>query len=173
VHATGGLGKSTLANQIYTEMKEMEVFSKESSKYVTFDFDSAKKDNDKVGEVQRWLTEQKGPVLLLLDNVQRQHQLESIYENVKDKSFVLITSCKRDLRLVAPSYLYDMPIMDYSDALNLFQRHLQGPGTAGVSKTRSLQVSCTVRQQFLRTLMADSLTPLTSSTNDNDTACDL
>jgi hypothetical protein len=142
--ATGGLGKSTLANQIYTEMKTMEVFSNDSSKYVTFDLDVDSNDNAVIRAVQQWLKKLRGPVLLVLDNAQRQHQVDSIINdaNIKEKSFVLITSRRRDL--VAPSDLYNMPTMHYNDAVQLFRWHSQGASSVGVIKTRSLKVCCTV-----------------------------
>jgi hypothetical protein len=138
--STGGLGKSTLASKVYTEMKSMGVFSEASSKYVTFDLDDETKDNAVISELQRWLSKQTGPVLLLLDNVQRQRQVDSITDeaNIKDKSFVLITTRRQDL--VAPSNVYDMPTMEDSDALALFRWHSQGPSSSGVLKTRALQV---------------------------------
>jgi cellulose biosynthesis protein BcsQ len=135
---TGGLGKSTLAYKVYTEMKSMTVFT--DSKYVTFDLDEQSSDNAVILEVQRWLLHPKGPVLLVLDNAQRQQQVDSIINdaNIKANSFVLITSRRRDL--VAPIDLYDMPIMNNSYALELFRWHSQRPGTAGVIKTRVLKV---------------------------------
>jgi hypothetical protein len=138
---------STLANETYTEMKRLEVFSECSSKFVTFDFDASSNDNAVIGEVQRWLARQTGPVLLVLDNVQRQPQLDDVlYDtNMKDRSFVLVTSRRRDLRVsrtLGVLGLYDMPTMGYSDALELFRWHSQDPGTAGVLKTRSLKVTC-------------------------------
>jgi hypothetical protein len=95
---TGGLGKSTLDNKVYTEMKTMKVFSEDSSKYVTFDLEPQSNDDAVISEVQRWLSCQTGPVLLLLDNVQRQRQLDDILNdtNLEDKSFVLVTSRRRD-----------------------------------------------------------------------------
>jgi hypothetical protein len=141
-HTTGGLGKSTLANQTYTEMKSMTVFV--DSKYTSFDLDEENTDSAIISEVQRWLERQKGPVLLVLDNAQRQHQVDSILNdaNIKDKSFVLITTRRRDL--VAPLDLYDMPTMTDSDALALFRWHSQGVNSSGVLKTRVLQVCCIV-----------------------------
>jgi hypothetical protein len=139
---TGGLGKSTLANNVYTEMKTTGVFSEGSSKYVTFDLDTKSKDNAVIGEVQRWLKNQTGPVLLILDNVQRQRQLDDILNdtNLEDKSFVLVTS--RRLDLTAPADLYEMPTMDATDALELFRWHSQGSNSSGVIQTSKLKV-CT------------------------------
>jgi hypothetical protein len=138
----GGLGKSTLANQVYTKMKTMRVFT--DSKYVTFDLDEGSKDIAEINEVHRWLSCQTGPVLLLLDNAQRQHQVDSIINeaNEKDKSFVLITSRRRDL--VAPADLYDMPTMADTDALELFRWHSQGSNSSGLLRTRVLKVCGTV-----------------------------
>jgi hypothetical protein len=138
VLTTGGLGKSTLANKVYTDMKSMTVFG--DSKYVTFDLESESNDNAMIGEVQRWLSRQSGPVLLVLDNAQRQHQVDSIINdaNIREKSFVLITSRRRDL--VTPSDLYSMPSMEDDHALKLFRWHSQRSGTAGVIKTRTLKV---------------------------------
>jgi hypothetical protein len=137
---TGGLGKSTLANKVYTEMKTTGVFSEGSSKYVTFDLDTRSKDNAVIIEVQRWLENQTGPVLLLLDNVQHQRQLDDILidTNLKDKSFVLVTSRRQDL--VAPTDLYDMPILDSSAAIELFRWHSQGPNSSGMLQNSKLQV---------------------------------
>jgi cellulose biosynthesis protein BcsQ len=137
---TGGLGKSTLANQVYTEMQKLELFNDGSSRYLAFDLDSDSNDSAVIGELQRWLESQIDPVLLLLDNAQRQYQLDCVlkHPNIIDKSFVLITSRRRDL--VAPSDLYDMPTMRDNDALELFQWHSQGPDTAGAIKTRALKV---------------------------------
>jgi hypothetical protein len=145
VLTSGGLGKSTLANKVYTKMKSMGEFSEGSSKYVTFDLYSDSNDNTVIGELHRWLENRTGPILLLLDNVQHQQQLNSILSSkaIVVESFVLITSRKQDLR-VSDSFgalgLYGMPTMDYSDALKLFRWHSQGPGTAGVLKMRSLAV---------------------------------
>jgi hypothetical protein len=50
---TGGLGKSTLANKVYTEMKTTGVFNEESSKYVKVDLVSNSNDNAVISEVQR------------------------------------------------------------------------------------------------------------------------
>jgi predicted AAA+ superfamily ATPase len=140
VHTTGGLGKSTLVNKVYTEMKSMAVFT--DSKYMSFDLDEKSNDNAVIGEVQQWLKKQTGPVLLVLDNVQRQRQLDNILNdaNIKQNtgSFVLVTSRRRDL--VAPSDLYSMPTMKDNDALELFQCHSQGARSSGVLKTRSLKV---------------------------------
>jgi hypothetical protein len=121
-------------------MRTMEVFSKGASEYVTFDLDSDSNNSATIDEVERWLSRQKGPVLLLLDNVQHQHQVDSIinYPNIKAKSFVLITSRKHGL--VAPSDRHDMPPMDSNDALRLFEWHSQGLSRLGVIKTRSLEV---------------------------------
>jgi AAA domain len=136
----GGLGKSTLANQVYTKMKSMEVFSDDSSKYVTFDLDSKSKDNAVVDAVHRWLSYQTGPVLLLLDNVQHQRQLDDILNdtNLEDKSFVLATSRRRDL--VASIHLYEMPTMGAADALELFRWYSQGHNSSGVIQTSKLKV---------------------------------
>jgi hypothetical protein len=137
---TGGLGKSTLVNQVFMEMKLTTTFSKDSAKYITFDSESNVSDNAVICEVQRWLARQTGPVLLVSDNVQRQYQLDCIlnHPNIIDKSFVLVTSRRRDL--VAPSDLYDMPPMDSNDALQLFRWHSQGVSSSGVLKNRSLKV---------------------------------
>jgi hypothetical protein len=137
VHATVGLGKSTLAIKAYLEMKEMTVFT--DSKYVTFDLELERNDNAVIGEVQRWLKKQTGPVLLVL--AQRQHQVDSISNDVNSTnkdSLVLITSRRRDL--VAQSDLYEMLDMADGDALELFRWHSQGAGTAGVIKTHVLKV---------------------------------
>jgi hypothetical protein len=142
VRLAGGLGKSTLASKVYTEMKTSGVFSEASSKYVTFDLDEESKDNAVIGEVQRWLARQTGPVLLVLDNAQRQQQVDRIVNDTNitgiDKSFVLVTSRRGDL--VAPSDQYDMPIMEASDALKLFQWHSQGANSSGVLQTLVLKV---------------------------------
>jgi hypothetical protein len=126
-------------------MKTMEEFSKGSSKYVTFDIDSRSSDNAVIGEVQKWLSRQTGPVLLVLDNIQHQYQLDSITnsEIIRDKSFVLITSYRQDL--VAPSDLYDMPTMEDSDALKLFQWHSQGANSSDALSIPSLKVCCNVQ----------------------------
>jgi hypothetical protein len=123
-------------------MKSMEVFSEDSSKYVTFDIDSASTDNAVIGEVQRWLSRRTGRVLLVLDNVQRQNQLNSILTDraIHDKSFVLLTSRRRDLRVAESFGVYDMQTMNDTDALQLLRWHSQGPGSAGVIKTRALKV---------------------------------
>jgi hypothetical protein len=138
MRTTGGWGKSTLATVIYTEMNTMTVFA--DSKHVSFDLDDKSKDKAIIGEVQRWLLRRSAPVLLVLDNVQRQRQVDSIINdaNIKAKSFVLITSRRRDL--VASTDQYEMPIMDDNDALELFRWHSQRPGTAGVITTRVLKV---------------------------------
>jgi cellulose biosynthesis protein BcsQ len=138
VLTTGGLGKSTLASKVYTEMKEMTVFT--DAKYVTFDLDEQSNDNAVIGEVQRWLESQTGPFLLVLDNVQRQYQRDRILDhpNIIAKSFVLVTSRRRDL--IASSDQYDMPIMEDSDALELFRWHSQGVNSSGELKNRSLKV---------------------------------
>jgi hypothetical protein len=143
MRAVGGLGKSTLVNKVFTEMKTMAVFA--DSKYVTFGFDSESNDNAVISEVQQWLKRQRGPVLLVLDNAQHQRQLDSILNcsDIKGKGFVMITSRKRDL--VAPSDLYDMPIMKHDDALKLFRWHSQGASSSGVLKTHVLKVRCNVQ----------------------------
>jgi hypothetical protein len=137
---TGGLGKSTLVNKVYTEMKSMAVFT--NSKYMSFDLDEKSNDNAFIGEVQRWLQIQTGPVLLVLDNVQRQDQVDRILIDcsINDKSFVLVTSRRQDLEAPSDLYLYQMPTMDHNDALELFRWHSQRPGTAGVIQTPSLKV---------------------------------
>jgi hypothetical protein len=134
------MGKSTLANKVYTEMKTMEVFSKGASEYVTFDLDSDSSNSAKIDEIERWLAHQLGPVLLLLDNVQHQHQVDSIMNdsNIKANSFVLVTSRKQGL--VSPSDRYDMPPMADSDAFKLFRWHSQGPSSDGALKQGSLKV---------------------------------
>jgi AAA domain len=132
---TGGLGKSTLVNQVFTEMKSLTVFR--DSKYLSFDLDANSNDDAVIGEVQTWLSSQNGPVLLVLDNAQRQRQLDCILNdtNIKDESFVLLTSSKRGL--VAASNLYEMPTMKHNDALQLFRWHSQGASSSGVLKNRS------------------------------------
>jgi hypothetical protein len=141
VPTTGGLGKSTLANKVYTEMKSMGVFGEDSSKYVAFDLGGSDRNDDAmVDEVHRWLEKQKGPVLLLLDNAQRQHQVDSIVNDTRiiDQSFVLVTSRRQDL--VPQADLYEMPTMDAADELELFRWHSQGSSSSGVLKTLVLQV---------------------------------
>jgi hypothetical protein len=140
VLATGGLGKSTLAYHVYTEMKNTGTFGKGSSMHVTFAFHSESANNAIIDEVRRWLAGQRGPVLLLLDNAHSHHQVDWILGDIVDTSFVLITSRIRDL--VLPSDLYDMPIMNYSDALELFRWHSQGAHSSGLLKTSKLKV-CT------------------------------
>ena len=123
-------------------MKELKVFT--DSKYVSFDLELESDDDAAIMKVQTWLKKQTGPVLLVLDNAQRQHQVDSIINDVittNKESLVLITS--RNQLLVAPSDLYEMALMDYSDALQLFQWHSQGPGSLGVLQTDSLKVWCT------------------------------
>jgi hypothetical protein len=153
-NVTDGLGKSTLANMVYTQMKTMEVFSKDSSGYVTFDLDLKGSNNAVITEVQRWLSRRKGPFLLVLDNVQHQHQLDSIInrENIRDKSFVLITSCRRDF--VAPADLYDMPAMEDSDAVKLFQWHSQGNNSSGLLSIPLLKVRCSVQKRCVKSPLA-------------------
>jgi hypothetical protein len=146
---TGGLGKSTLAYKAYTEMKLMGVFA--DSKCLSFDLNPESDGSAVIGEVQRWLASQQrwlasqqGPVLLLLDDVQHQRQLDDILNdtNLDHRSFVLVTSRRRDL--VAPSDLYEMPAMDSTDALELFRWHSQGASSSGVLNTSVLQVCSTV-----------------------------
>jgi hypothetical protein len=122
-------------------MKEMkEVFT--DSKYLSFDLEVESNDDAAIMKVQTWLKRQTGPVLLVL--AQRQHQVDSISNDVNSTnkdSLVLITSRRRDL--VAPSDLYEMPIMEDNDALELFRWHSQRPGTgtAGVIMP-ALKVCC-------------------------------
>jgi hypothetical protein len=120
----------------------MGVFDEGSSKYVTFDLESQSTSTDDaiIADVQRWLESRTGPVLLVLDNAQRQQQVNRIINdrNIKDRGFVLVTSRRRDL--VAPSDLYEMPTMDATDALELFRWHSQGSCSSGVLKTTVLQV---------------------------------
>jgi hypothetical protein len=119
-------------------MKQSDVFS--DSKYLSFDLDVDSNDNAVISEVQQWLKRQTGPVLLVLDNAQRQRQLDCILNdrNMRENSFVLVTSHRRDL--VAPSDLYVMPTMKDNDALELFRWHSQGASSCGLLKKRFLQV---------------------------------
>jgi hypothetical protein len=119
-------------------MKTMEVFT--NSKYMSFDLDEKSKDSVVRGEVQGWLKSQTGPVLLVLDNAQRQLQVDSILIDcsISDNSFILVTSRRRDL--VDPSDLYDMPTMKDDDALELFQWHSQGANSSGLLKNDSLKL---------------------------------
>jgi hypothetical protein len=132
------MGKSTSASKVYTDMKSMGVFV--DSKCLSFDLDPKSDGSAVIREVQRWLERQAGPVLLLLDNAQRQHRLNHILyaTNIVDKSLVLITS--RERNLVAESDLYDMPTMADNDALELFRWHSQGPNSSELLKTNKLKV---------------------------------
>jgi hypothetical protein len=118
---TGGMGKSTLADQVYREMTSMTQFR--FAKHVVFETGMADTD---LHDCHEWLKNALGPVLLYLDNVQSKRQLDSLLpdELLPLNSFVLITS--RMQGLVAASDHYEMPVMTHKDALALFRWHSRG-----------------------------------------------
>jgi hypothetical protein len=69
---SGGMGKSTLANQVYRELAEMIQF-KHSSRHMTFDLDATTIADVEIAQLHHWLNGQKGPVLLYLDNLSTKH----------------------------------------------------------------------------------------------------
>jgi hypothetical protein len=123
-HKAGGMGKTILADQVYREMATMTQFV--AAKHMTFDIDAQNLHPFIVGDLQEWIREHSGPVLLYLDNVQTRKQIEELLPDdlLQPGSFLLVTS--RTQRLVAGAQEYDMPVMKHSDALALFRWHIQG-----------------------------------------------
>jgi hypothetical protein len=141
LNETGGMGKSTLADQVYREMSAMTLFNG-ATKYVRFDIDSQGLDHAVLRELHEWLRYRNGPVLLYLDNIQTKYQLDSLLPNglLKANSFVLITSRNRGL---VPAFdTYEMPIMEYEDAVTLFRLHSNSSGNAQPSQNPNIQVTC-------------------------------
>jgi hypothetical protein len=138
---TGGMGKSTLADQVYREMATMPQFI--STKHMTFEMESNDVDSTKLAECHKWIKIARGPVLLYLDNIQSKHQLDSLLPDtlLPVNSFVLITS--RIQGLVPASNTYDMPIMSCKDALALFRWHVYGCDTNETLANSGQHVSST------------------------------
>jgi hypothetical protein len=136
---TGGLGKSTLATQVFNNMSTLPLFSDSfMRKYVTLKIDLSHEDAV-IQEVNDWLFEKHHPILLVLDNVQSQCQLYRLLSEavLKQGSFVMVTSRIQCLNV---DNIYNMTEMEHDEALQLFRYYSQGNADAGAPQSQQLQV---------------------------------
>jgi late competence protein required for DNA uptake (superfamily II DNA/RNA helicase) len=137
--STGGMGKTTIADQIYREMATLPQFT--FAKHMTFEMGSKDVDPTKLVDFHDWMKNSRGPVLVYLDNVQRKKQLQSLLTEcvVPHGSFILMTS--RIQGLVEHCEEFKMPIMKHKDALTLFRWHSRGGNRECTSLRKELQVT--------------------------------